>query len=313
MDSETTRKQNSLIIGTRASKLALAQTNKIISTLKKSYPEIHFQLKQISTTGDKHKTADLSKLGRGSFVKEIERSLLSGVIDIAIHSAKDLTSHTPEGLHIAAFTKREDPRDIQINKWGLPFDKLPPNAIIGTSSTRRASMLLSKRPDLKIKPIRGNIETRILKAKNNDYDCIILAAAGLIRLNIESQITEYLPLEIFVPEVGQGSLAIQTRENDLYSRKIISALNHLESAICVTSERAFLQIIGESCTYPVTAYTTVTNNMLEINAIALSTDGTNKISFTQKYNSKDPVKAGAEMGNKLLEKFRLLEDTNTKK
>ena len=115
MDSETTRKQNSLIIGTRASKLALAQTNKIISTLKKSYPEIHFQLKQISTTGDKHKTADLSKLGRGSFVKEIERSLLSGVIDIAIHSAKDLTSHTPEGLHIAAFTKREDPRDIQIN------------------------------------------------------------------------------------------------------------------------------------------------------------------------------------------------------
>ena len=174
MDSETTRKQNSLIIGTRASKLALAQTNKIISTLKKSYPEIHFQLKQISTTGDKHKTADLSKLGKGSFVKEIERSLLSGVIDIAIHSAKDLTSHTPEGLHIAAFTKREDPRDIQINKWGLPFDKLPPNAIIGTSSTRRASMLLSKRPDLKIKPIRGNIETRILKAKNNDYDLSLI-------------------------------------------------------------------------------------------------------------------------------------------
>jgi hydroxymethylbilane synthase len=257
--------KNKIIIGTRGSKLALWQAEWIKSEIKKLYPDLEIELNKIKTTGDKILDVPLAKVGgKGLFVKEIEEALLRNEADIAVHSMKDVPTDFPEGLHIAVITKREDPRDAFISRAVeqqssraaaiKSLKDLPLGAIIGTSSLRRSCQLLSIRPDLKIKQLRGNLDTRLKKLDEGQFDAIILAAAGVKRLGWTKRITEILEPEISLPAIGQGAVGIECRINDKFINNLIAPLNHLETSICVKAERAFLKKLEGGCQVPIAAY-----------------------------------------------------------
>ena len=212
-------------IGSRGSQLALWQARHIQSELEKMHPGISVTIKKIKTTGDKILDVPLAMVGgKGLFVKEIEDALLNNEIDIAVHSMKDVPVIIPEGLCIAVITKREDPRDVLLSRDGNGFFRLPSGAHIGTSSLRRISQLLNQRQDLNISPLRGNLDTRIKKLDAGTYDAIVLAAAGILRLGWKDRITEYLPVNISLPAIGQGALCIECREGDRAVLKLIAGL-----------------------------------------------------------------------------------------
>jgi len=263
-------KKKKIIIGTRSSKLALWQAEFVKAELNRLYPDIEIELNKIKTTGDKILDVPLAQVGgKGLFVKEIEEALLGGKADIAVHSMKDVPTEFPEGLHLAVICEREDPRDAFISgiqdsrpselpeatKFKIQDSKsLPKGAKIGTSSLRRACQLLSLRPDLKIEQLRGNLETRLRKLDEGRFDAIILAAAGVKRLGLEKRITEILPFEISLPAIGQGAVGIECRIDDEFINKVIAPLDHLETAICVKAERAFLKKLEGGCQVPIAAY-----------------------------------------------------------
>lgn len=253
--------KNKIIIGTRGSKLALWQAEWIKSELLKLYPHLDIELNKIKTTGDKILDVPLSKVGgKGLFVKEIEEALLRREADIAVHSMKDVPTDFPEGLHLAVITKREDPRDVFIasateNKTLIKsFKDLPEGATIGTSSLRRSSQLLNIRPDLRIEQLRGNLDTRLRKLDEGQFDAIILAAAGVKRLGWADRITETLDPEISLPAIGQGAVGIECRIDDKFINELISPLNHNETSICVRAERAALKKLEGGCQVPIAAY-----------------------------------------------------------
>lgn len=259
--------KNKIVIGTRGSKLALWQAEWIMSELQTLYPDLKVELNKIKTTGDKILDVPLAKVGgKGLFVKEIEEALLKGEADIAVHSMKDVPTDFPEGLHLAVITKREDPRDAFITTVRLPLTKggmgrgiksfrdLPQRAIIGTSSLRRSCQLLNIRPDLKIKQLRGNLDTRLRKLDEGQFDAIILAAAGVKRLGLSERITEMLPHEISLPAVGQGAVGIECRTDDEFINNLISPLDHHETSVCVRAERAFLKKLEGGCQVPIAGY-----------------------------------------------------------
>jgi hydroxymethylbilane synthase len=262
--------RNKIIIGTRGSKLALWQAEWIKSELQKLNPHLGIELNKIKTTGDKILDVPLAKVGgKGLFVKEIEEALLRNEADIAVHSMKDVPTDFPEGLHIAVITKREDPRDAFITSATVrqcdsatktktdiirSFKDLPKGATIGTSSLRRSCQLLSIMPDLKIEQLRGNLDTRLRKLDEGQFDAIILAAAGVKRLGWTERITEILEPEISLPAIGQGAVGIECRINDGFINNLIASLNHHETAICVRAERAFLKKLEGGCQVPVAAY-----------------------------------------------------------
>ncbi len=254
-------KKKKIIIGTRSSKLALWQAEFVKAELNRLYPDIEIELNKIKTTGDKILDVPLAQVGgKGLFVKEIEEALLGGKADIAVHSMKDVPTEFPEGLHLAVICEREDPRDALISqmqniKFKINnFQSIPKGAKIGTSSLRRACQLLSLRPDLKIEQLRGNLETRLRKLDEGRFDAIILAAAGVKRLGLEKRITEILPFEISLPAIGQGAVGIECRIDDEFINKVIAPLNHLETAICVKAERAFLKKLEGGCQVPIAAH-----------------------------------------------------------
>jgi hydroxymethylbilane synthase len=254
-------KKKKIIIGTRSSKLALWQAEFVKAELNRLYPDIEIELNKIKTTGDKILDVPLAQVGgKGLFVKEIEEALLGGKADIAVHSMKDVPTEFPEGLHLAVICEREDPRDALISqmqniKFKINnFQSIPKGAKIGTSSLRRACQLLSLRPDLKIEQLRGNLETRLRKLDEGRFDAIILAAAGVKRLGLEKRITEILPFEISLPAIGQGAVGIECRIDDEFINKVIAPLNHLETAVCVKAERAFLKKLEGGCQVPIAAY-----------------------------------------------------------
>jgi hydroxymethylbilane synthase len=254
-------KKKKIIIGTRSSKLALWQAEFVKAELNRLYPDIEIELNKIKTTGDKILDVPLAQVGgKGLFVKEIEEALLGGKADIAVHSMKDVPTEFPEGLHLAVICEREDPRDALISqmqniKFKINnFQSIPKGAKIGTSSLRRACQLLSLRPDLKIEQLRGNLETRLRKLDEGRFDAIILAAAGVKRLGLEKRITEILPFEISLPAIGQGAVGIECRIDDEFINKVIAPLDHLETAICVKAERAFLKKLEGGCQVPIAAY-----------------------------------------------------------
>ncbi|MBI5327505.1 MAG: hydroxymethylbilane synthase [Deltaproteobacteria bacterium] len=253
-----------LKLGTRSSQLALWQAGWVKSEIEKRYSGTEVELVKIKTTGDKILDVPLAKVGgKGLFVKEIEEALLDKRIDLAVHSMKDVPTDFPKGLHLAAITEREDPRDafisqIQNSKFKIQnFKDLPKGASIGTSSLRRSSQILNIRPDLKITQLRGNLNTRLKKLDDGQYDAIILAAAGVKRLGWSDRITEYLPPEISLPAIGQGALGIETRIDDKDINSLAAFFDHPHTSIAVRAERALLKRLEGGCQVPIAAHGTV--------------------------------------------------------
>jgi len=264
-----------LIIGTRSSPLALWQAEFTKTELSRHYPELEITLKLVKTTGDKILDSPLSKIGdMGLFTKDIEKHLITKEIDLAVHSLKDVPTSTPEGLLITSFTEREDTRDVIISRNGAKLTDLPQGAKVATSSLRRMSQLLSMRPDLKICDIRGNLNTRFQKFDEEEFDAMMLAYAGVFRLNFSDRISEILPHEIMLPAVGQGALVIETRIDDEQTREIVRILNHSTTEYCCRAERALLRHLQGGCQIPIGAYASFKNGTLKLLAYVGSVDGT---------------------------------------
>jgi len=261
-------------IGTRGSQLALWQANHIKSEIERFFPDIDVEILIIKTTGDRITDRPLAMVGgKGLFVKEIENALLNNDIDIAVHSMKDMPGELPDGLIIGAIPERENPFDVLISNDNIMLDDYKKGAKIGTSSLRRASQIKHIRPDVTTESIRGNLDTRIKKLKSGDYDAIVLAAAGLRRLDQANKITQYLDETIMIPAVGQGALCIETRENDDKIALIMEKLDHHDTRICVTGERAFLKQIEGSCHIPVACFAKIIDNEVQLTAVVASEDG----------------------------------------
>ena len=268
---------NSLVIGTRGSQLALWQAQFIKNQLARHFPTLEVSLQIIKTTGDTIQNRSLVGLGKGVFTKEIENALLTGTIDLAVHSLKDLPTELPEGLCIAAIPAREDPRDVLVTDTGLPLEGLPEGAKIGTTSPRRKAQLLYIRPDLQVVDVRGNIDTRLRKLHETDLDGIILAAAGIKRLLKPEIITQFFDPEQMVPAVGQGALAIEVREGDDRIEKLLLPLNNPEATAEITAERAVLENLGGGCQVPIGAHAKHVDDELSLTGAVCHPDGTRRI------------------------------------
>ncbi len=247
-----------LIIGSRASQLALWQAEHIAASLMSAHPGLRVKIIKIKTQGDKILDVPLAKVGgKGLFVKELEEALLERRVDLAVHSMKDMPTELPEGLAITAITEREDARDALIAASAKSLEELPDGATIGTSSLRRQSQLLNYNPSFKIAQLRGNLGTRLRKLKEQDLDAIILAAAGVHRLGFKERISQYLPVDLSLPAVGQGTLGIESRVDDNEVNDLLVCLNHASSALAVMAERAFLTRLEGGCQVPIGAYARV--------------------------------------------------------
>lgn len=292
-----------IIVGSRRSKLALTQTNWVIEQLKKLGGPFEFEVKEIVTKGDRIQDVTLAKVGgKGLFVKEIEQAMLNKEIDMAVHSMKDMPAVLPEGLTIGCVPFREDHRDALISRGHVPLNDLKPGAIIGTSSLRRSSQLLLKRPDLEIKWIRGNVDTRLSKLEEEEYDAIILAAAGLSRLGWASDVvTEFLDADICIPAVGQGALSIECREDDRELLELFEKFTCKKTEKAVRAERAFLQKMEGGCQVPIAGFARVEDNEeIVLNVLVASPDGTDV--FKEEVRGQNPEQLGIEAADLLIQK-----------
>jgi hydroxymethylbilane synthase len=320
-------KKKKYILGSRGSLLALWQAEWVKKQLEKLVPGINIEIKKIATTGDKFRGANWAdNLNKGVFIKEIEEALLSEDIDIAVHSLKDVPTELPQGLHLAAIPKRAEVQDIMVfNSMGrvsipgsggeetLPLiDMLPEKAIIGTSSLRRQSQLLHFRPDLVMMNLRGNLNTRIAVLEQGDYDAIVVAAAGLNRLKIKHDLMFQIPLDIMLPAVGQGALAIECRTDDISVNQIVRQLNDKKTELAITAERAFLAGLGGGCRLPIAAYGRIEKKQLKLDGLVANPNGSKFIRSqgeTVTLTLARAVSLGNELAQKLLDSgaARLLE------
>ncbi len=279
-----------IVIGSRGSALALAQTKWIKEQILSRFPDTEVSVKIIKTTADKDQSSSLrSASSIGVFVKELEQALLNEEIDIAVHSMKDVPTLIPAGLRIAAVPEREDARDAFIASHAKNLSELPKGSLVGTGSVRRQAQLLALRPDLRILDIRGNVDTRLHKLQNGSYDAIILACAGLRRLGLQDRISSPLDFEQMLPAPGQGALAVETRANDSRTEAIAQVLNHPPTATAVLAERDFLQRMGGGCNVPIAVYAHLRENMIEIDGLVASSDGQRII--------RDSVQQSAQTAN----------------
>jgi hydroxymethylbilane synthase len=291
-----------IIVGSRRSKLALTQTNWVIDQLKAIDPSYEFEVKEIVTKGDQILDVTLSKVGgKGLFVKEIEQAMLDKEIDMAVHSMKDMPAVLPEGLTIGCIPEREDHRDAFISKNHVALKDLPSGAIVGTSSLRRGAQILSVRPDLEIKWIRGNIDTRLSKLKNEDYDAIILAAAGLSRMGWTSDVvTEFLDPDLCLPAVGQGALSIECRQDDEELLDLLNRFSDEETTQTVTAERAFLHKMEGGCQVPIAGYAEVRDNgEVALTGLVASPDG--RTIYKEYMIGSNPQTVGEKVAESLTE------------
>lgn len=290
-----------IIVGSRRSKLALTQTNWVINQLKALDPSFEFEVKEIVTKGDRILDVTLSKVGgKGLFVKEIEQAMLDKEIDMAVHSMKDMPAVLPDGLVIGCIPAREDHRDALISKNHIRFDDLKPGAIVGTSSLRRAAQLLARRPDIEIKWIRGNIDTRLEKLETEDYDAIILAAAGLSRLGWASDVvTEFLDPDICLPAIGQGALSIECRGDDEELLELLKKFTCEETDATVRAERAFLHKMEGGCQVPIAGFAELNDKgETVLTALVGSPDG--KIIYKEQITGTNPEEVGIAAANSLI-------------
>lgn len=292
--------KNSLIIGTRGSKLALWQAEFIKAELERVHPDLQVELKIIKTTGDAVQNRSLVGLGKGVFTKEIEAALLVDEIDIAVHSLKDLPTELPEGLCVIAIPNRTDPRDVLITASQKPLKDLPEGAIIGTTSPRRKGQLLNMRRDLEIVEVRGNIDTRLRKLQETDVDGIMLAAAGIKRLLDPALITQYFEVEEMVPAVGQGAIGIEAREGDTAVANLLEPLNDHQALAEITAERAVLETLGGGCSVPIGAHATQTNGKLDLISSVSHPEGESRI-VEKGTGSPD---AAQDLGESVAEKLK---------
>lgn len=294
-----------LVVGTRGSNLALVQTNWVVDQLKKENPGVEFEVKIIKTKGDLIKDLPLDKIGdKGLFVKEIEKSLLDGEIDMAVHSMKDMPSYLPEGLKFAHSPKREDPRDALIFKEGYKsLDDLPQGARIGTGSKRRKYQLLEHRPDLEIVPIRGNIETRIKKIETEKLDGVVLAASGLRRAGLDDKIDYYIPTDIMLPAPAQGILALEIREDDKETEKIIDSIKDDITKIQIDAERGFLIGVNGSCHIPMGAYCEIEGEKITLTGLYGDGEGKKIVVQSQVGTLADAPKIGYELAKSVLKEY----------
>lgn len=295
-------KKKKIIIGTRGSKLALWQSEWVKAELQRTYQQLEIELRIIHTTGDKILDTALSKIGdKGLFTKEIEQQLLNRSIDLAVHSLKDLPTTLPDGLHIGVITAREDPCDVLVTKNNLTLEQLPPGAIVLTSSLRRRAQILHLRSDLQVKDVRGNVQTRLRKLDESDAHALLLAGAGLIRLNLQDRISQRLdPLE-FIPACGQGALAIEIRDDNKNIAELIAPLNDKNTQITTTAERTLLAELEGGCQIPIGAYAELKNDKLFLKAMVADLAGTKILKARAQGSPDAPEKLGRELAMQLLD------------
>ncbi|AIF66983.1 porphobilinogen deaminase [Terribacillus saccharophilus] len=290
-----------IIVGSRKSNLALTQTKWVIEQLKQAGAPYEFEIKKIETKGDKILDVTLSKVGgKGLFVKEIEQAMYDEEIDMAVHSMKDMPSELPVGLTIASVPVREDYRDALISKNNVSLRELPEGAVVGTSSLRRASQILAIRPDIEIKPIRGNIDTRLKKLENEDFDAIVLAAAGLKRMGWGDEIvTEFLETDLCLPAIGQGALAIECRDTDMELIELLAKINDSYTQQTVAAERTFLYLMNGSCQVPIAGVAHMEEDDVVLTALIASVDG--KQVYKEEVRGTDPQEVGKLAAEKMQE------------
>jgi hydroxymethylbilane synthase len=287
-------------VGTRGSELALTQTGHVVDALKSSNPGVAFEFVVIKTIGDRDKRQNLTTLGVGVFVRELEEALLDGRVDIAVHSLKDMPSSLPPEFTLAAVPNREDPRDAFVSRSGETLEEIAAGSRVGTGSVRREALIKNLRPDLVVEPLRGNVPTRLAKLDEADGpDAVVLAAAGLNRLGLEDRITQHLSCSSFVPAVGQGALALETRADDIASISLAGNIDHEQTRLEVTAERAFLDEIGGGCSASVSAHAKNREGKITFSAFASTPDGTTAI---REYLSDDASNA-AEIGRRIGQLF----------
>lgn len=295
-------KKEKIIIGSRGSKLALWQANFVKKEIEKKNKNISVKIKVIKTKGDKILDVALSKIGdKGLFTKELEKELLNGTIDIAVHSLKDLQTEIPEGLKLAAVTKRYRVEDVLIaRKKGIRIKDLKEGAVVATGSLRRKAQLLHLRPDLKVVELRGNVPTRIEKFLNSDWDAIILASAGVERLKLNKYISSYIPLKEILPAAGQGALGIEINKSNKLVEQIVKTINDENTFLAIRAERALLRYLEGGCQIPIGAYAEVKSNGLYLDAVVASIDGT--VTFRKKVrgSKNNPEKLGESLAKDLL-------------
>ena len=290
-----------LKIGTRQSLLALWQSNHIAACLRKQYPECEVVLKKIVTKGDRILDVPLAQIGgKGLFTKEIEEDLLSGEVDLAVHSLKDMPTVLPEGLCLTAITERANVGDAFVSNDYACFEELPLGAVVGTSSLRRKAQLLAARPDLTIRDLRGNVDTRLRKLDEGLYDAVILAAAGLERLGHGDRIKAIIPSDVCLPAVGQGALAIECRADDAEVRQMLDFLNDQPTVYATAAERAFLGLLEGGCQVPIGVHADVDGEQIKIEAIIAALDGSTVLRDTIEGAAVDAVALGQKLGKKML-------------
>ncbi len=289
-------------VGTRSSALALWQTYYVIDLLKKEFPTCEFEVVEMSTKGDRILNQSLSAIGdKGLFTQELEQAMLSGDIDFAVHSLKDMPTLLPDGLALTAMTQRQDPRDALLTKNGTSIDTLPKGAVVGTSSLRRKAQLLHRRPDLKVVDLRGNVQTRIKKYLGPDYDAAILATVGLERMELDQHIVARLDSDEFVPAVGQGIVVVESRNDDEAMLNMLSKINDEITWKCATAERAFMRKVEGGCQIPIGALAHVNEDEMVLRGFIGSLDGSEAIIRSQSGNLSDPDGLGAALAEEMLE------------
>lgn len=290
-----------LVLGTRSSRLALQQSEWFQARLGEVAPEVRVTLRRIQTSGDKIVDVPLAKIGgKGLFVKEIEEALLAGEIDLAVHSMKDVPTQLPDGLEILCVPVREDARDALISRDRRSFKDLPQGARVGTSSLRRQAQFLNARPDLRVEMLRGNLDTRLKKLKDGQFDAIVLAAAGLRRLAWTQEITEYLDPRISLPAIGQGALGIEGRSEDRFVRSILDRLNDAATYTTVAAERALLERLEGGCQVPIAAHATLSDGRLTLEGLVASVDGKTLIRDRVQGSEQEARSLGVQLAERLL-------------
>ena len=288
-------------IATRKSPLALWQANFVKDELEKAHPGLTVELVPMSTKGDRILDTPLAKVGgKGLFVKELEVAMLDGRADIAVHSMKDVPMEFPEGLCLAVIAEREDPRDAFVSNKYSSIDKLPKGAIVGTSSLRRQCQVRAKRPDLQIKDLRGNVGSRLGKLDADEYDAIILASAGLIRLKLPERIASFIEPEIILPAAGQGAVGIECRQDDRETLAILSVLNHQTTNYRVKAERAMNCHLQGGCQVPIGAFAEIEGDDLSMRGLVGSLDGKILLEDAVAGSVNDAEALGVELAEKLL-------------
>ncbi|MCV2403709.1 hydroxymethylbilane synthase [Marinomonas sp. C2222] len=293
--------KDKIVIATRESQLALWQANTVKAQLESLYPELKVELLGMTTKGDQILDSPLSKIGgKGLFVKELETALLDGRADIAVHSMKDVPMAFPEGLTLATICEREDPTDALVSNKFTSIDELPANSIVGTSSLRRSCQLRMLRPDLVVKDLRGNVNTRLRKLDEGEYDAIILASAGLIRLEMQDRIAQFISTETSLPAGGQGAMGIECRSNDKDTHSILAPLQHDETAVRVIAERAMNKRLNGGCQAPIACFAELQDNTIWLRGLVGSPDGKTMLR-SEAYGPKDKAEAlGIELAEELI-------------